>query len=84
MDSEKNENIDSIVDVLNELIEDVTIPRNIKSKLSIIVTILTDKTDLFLRINKALNELDEISNDSNMQPYTRTQLWNVVSMLEAI
>ena len=35
-------------------------------------------------MDEELDEFDEISNDTNLQPYTRTQLWNVVSMLENI
>jgi len=28
--------------------------------------------------------LDEVSDDNNIQPYTRTQIWNIASMLEAL
>jgi len=38
----------------------------------------------FIRINKALHELEEIADDINLQPFTRTQLWNIVSILEKI
>ena len=38
--------------------------------------------NLFKKINKALHELEEVAEDTNMQPYTRTQIWNVVSLLE--
>ncbi|MBU0461926.1 MAG: UPF0147 family protein, partial [Nanoarchaeota archaeon] len=38
--------------------------------------------ELSIRINKALSELDEISDDTNLQAYTRTQIWNIASMLE--
>jgi len=34
--------------------------------------------------NKALDELDELVSDNNIQQYTRTQIWNVVSLLEKI
>jgi hypothetical protein len=35
-----------------------------------------------VRISTAIHILDEIINDPNMPMYTRTQIWNVVSMLE--
>ncbi|MCK5468863.1 MAG: UPF0147 family protein, partial [Cyclobacteriaceae bacterium] len=30
----------------------------------------------------AISILDEVSNDTNIQPFTRTQIWNLVSLLE--
>jgi uncharacterized protein (UPF0147 family) len=67
---------------LQELREDNTVPRNVKSKIEEVQKILQANTDISIRVNKALNELEEISNDTNMQPYTRTQVWNVISLLE--
>ncbi|MBN2422642.1 UPF0147 family protein [Candidatus Woesearchaeota archaeon] len=84
MTDTKEKDLQNVIIVLSELKEDTTVPRNIKNKLDVILGILNEKGDLFLRINKALNELDEISNDNNIQPYTRTQIWNIVSMLESI
>lgn len=79
------EDLGQIIEALNALKEDITVPRNIKQKLENVVNVLSQKgQDLSLRINKALNELDEMSDDNNIQSYTRTQLWNVASMLESI
>ena len=41
-------------------------------------------SEISIKISKALNDLDEIADDVNLQPYTRTQIWNVVSILEKI
>lgn len=77
--------VDDVVSVLSELLEDSTVPKNVKSKIQEIIGSLNDnKTDLSLRINKALNVLDEISDDNNIQPYTRTQIWNIASLLESL
>ncbi len=76
--------VKDIIDVMSELLSDNTVPRNIKSKIEIIIHSLEQKTDKSLRINKALSILEEISDDNNIQPYTRTQIWNLVSMLEGI
>jgi uncharacterized protein (UPF0147 family) len=73
-----------IVESLKELQEDNTVPRNIKSKIQGIVDILNDETEKSIKVNKALSELDEIGDDVNLQQYTRTQIWNIVSMLETI
>lgn len=78
------ENLKEVIGALAELIEDSTVPRNIKNKIGIIINTLKEKTDLSIRVNKALHSLDEIADDTNLQSYTRTQLWNVVSLLEKV
>ena len=81
---EKQE-IGDVIETLTKLQEDAAVPKNVKIKIQKIITSLKKKnTELSMKINKALHELDEIADDANMQPYTRTQIWNVVSMLEKI
>ncbi|MBW2977365.1 UPF0147 family protein [Candidatus Woesearchaeota archaeon] len=73
-----------IIEILEELKTDASVPRNVKEKIENTLGALKDKCDLKLRINKALHELDEIADDVNLQSYTRTQIWNVVSLLEKL
>ena len=78
-------NLSDVRDALNEMIDDATVPKNVKLKLNSTLQALSDENeDVSLRINKALNELDELTDDINIESFTRTQLWNVVSMLEMI
>ena len=79
-----NQEISSIIEVLQELQEDQSVPRNVKEKLQITMNALKEDNDLKINVNKALHELDEIANDPNLQAYTRTQIWNIVSLLEKI
>ena len=72
------------MEALSELEEDITVPRNIRMKINNTITALKENGDLSIKVNKALNELDEITEDTNMQSYTRAQIWNVVSMLEKL
>ena len=74
--------INDIVDLLVEIIEDSTTPKNVKERMNKIVDILKNGDETSIKINKALNELDGIASDSNLQQFTRTQIWNVVSLLE--
>ena len=76
--------IADVIEVMTDLMNDNTVPRNIKMKMDGIIKSLQDKQDKSLKINKALSVLEEISDDNNIQPYTRTQLWNIVSMLESL
>ena len=43
-----------------------------------------ENMELSIKVNKAMNELDDIASDINLQAYTRTQIWNIVSSLEKI
>ena len=76
--------IESVEPVLSELKEDVTVPRNVRLKIEKILEILKDEKEIQIKISKALNELEEIAGDVNLQSYTRTQIWNVISILEKI
>jgi uncharacterized protein (UPF0147 family) len=75
-----------VMEMINEIIEDPTLPKNIKANLECIINVLKDtKTkDLKLKADKCIHDLDEISSDVNLQPFVRTQLWSIVSMLEAL
>jgi uncharacterized protein len=75
---------EEILDFLEELKDDNTIPRNIKGKIENIIEILNSDADYNISKDKALNELEDISNDNNLQSFTRTQIWSVISMLENI
>ncbi len=72
------------INTLQELEEDSSIPKNVKTKIQHIIDILKEDAELAIKINKALNELDDISNDPNLEQFTRTQIWNIVSILEKI
>ena len=77
--------VQSIIESVQEIASDNTVPRNVKEKLNLIVKVLQNEAeDILLRKDKALSELDEIAEDTNLQAYTRTQIWNIVSVLEMI
>jgi hypothetical protein len=78
-------NLEPIIKLLTVIIEDRTVPRNIRAAAEEAKKDLTEKTDnnWDIRLSSAISTLDEIINDPNMPIYTRTQIWNVVSMLEA-
>jgi uncharacterized protein (UPF0147 family) len=79
-----SDQINDIIEELDDLREDSSVPKNVKLKLNEITSALKENQEESIRINKALNILDEISDDNNIQSYTRTQIWNIASMLESI
>jgi len=77
--------IDTIIQSLSQIAGDRTVPRNIRASCEECIQNLKDeKEDLSVRINACISILDEVSNDPNIPSYTRTQVWNIVSMLEAL
>lgn len=82
--AEQISEVDTVVNILSEIQSDVTVPRNVRTKIEDIINTLKEDTELSIKINKVLNGLDEIANDFNLQPYTRTQIWNIMSTLEKL
>ena len=76
--------LDAVITNLGEVKDDIAVPRNVRTKIDSIIGTLRADIELSIRINKTLNDLDEISNDVNLQPYTRTQIWSAISLLEKI
>jgi len=77
------DDITPIVSLLSELVEDSNVPRNVRANFEEILSILgSSDDDSSVKVHEALNILDGISSDVNIESYTRTQVWSVVSMLE--
>ena len=74
-----------IIDVLDQLAEDTSVPRNIRRG-------ATDAKDRLLNQNEALDVraasaifiLDELANDPNIPLHGRTLIWNIISQLETV
>ena len=82
--AEQIKEVAAVINSLNEIHSDATVPRNVRLKVGSIVNTLKKEIELSIKVNKSLNDLDEIANDINLQSYTRTQVWNVMSLLEKL
>lgn len=77
--------LEPIIKLLSDIIDDRTVPRNIRSHIEQAKKSLeNEKDEMDMKLSAAISYLDEIINDPNMPMYTRTQIWNIVSMLETI
>jgi uncharacterized protein (UPF0147 family) len=73
------------ISMLSEVCEDRTVPRNIRETCNTAVNILQDKRkELNVKVDSVRQLLDRVSEDPNIPMYTRTQIWNVVSLLESM
>jgi len=78
------ESLEPAVDMLEQVSEDSSVPRNIQEECQECIEILKDgEEELSVRINSCTSKLDNVANDANIPMYTRTQVWNIVSMLES-
>lgn len=82
--AEQISEVDTVINSLNEIGADASVPKNVRTKIEAIIGTLKEDTELPIKVNKALNELDELVSDVNLQAYTRTQIWNIMSVLEKL
>ena len=76
-----NEQIKDVIARLEELKGEFNSNKKLKEKMDAVIFILAEGADL--AIEKALNELEEL-NSLNLASYHRTQVWDVVSILESL
>ena len=76
--------MEQVMALLDKIINDRTVPKNIRKAAEDSKNTLNSGDPPEVKISTAINILDEIINDPNMPMYTRTQIWNVVSLLEGI
>lgn len=76
------EDLKAALELLDRIVNDRTVPRNIRKAAEDSKDVLNSKDAPEVRISTAIHILDEIINDPNMPMYTRTQIWNAVSILE--
>ncbi|MEM3154773.1 MAG: UPF0147 family protein [Candidatus Woesearchaeota archaeon] len=74
----------NVIVALQELEQDPSTPKNVKAKIQSTIKVLNEKSEMSIKVSKALHELEGIAEDVNVQSYTRTQIFNIVSLLEIV
>lgn len=77
-----NTKIMNIIEILDEIEQDETIPKNMRAKIKSMMCSLGDCEESII-IDKAIQELDNIADDPSLPGYAKTQIWNAVSILES-
>jgi uncharacterized protein len=71
--------------ILQHIMEDTSVPRNIRRAAEESRDILSkDGDDPTVSASTVMSILDEISNDPNIPIHARTLIWNVLSELESV
>jgi uncharacterized protein (UPF0147 family) len=77
--------LNQVIEVLDQLAEDTSVPRNIRRGATQAKEILLNAKDaLDFRTASAVFILDELANDPNIPLHGRTLIWNIISQLETI
>ncbi|MBL7051215.1 UPF0147 family protein [Candidatus Woesearchaeota archaeon] len=80
----QQEVLSEIAELLNEIANDSEISCNIKEKVTNSLNTLNEDMDTSIKASKMMQELELVSENSNLESYTRTQIWNIVSLLERL
>jgi len=76
--------VNEILELMDELLADQTIPRNIKKAVTEAKMRLKNKGDLRVRVTGAIYLVQSVSDDINIPSHARTQLWALLSELESL
>ncbi len=74
--------IDEVQQLLDLILQDGAISKNIREILNEIKEELCDEKNIALKINAALQKTEDLSLDPNLSADIRTQLWNLATLLE--
>lgn len=76
--------IQEISGMLGDLVNDTTIPKNIRRALSEAKTRLDSGDEQSVKISAAIYVIESITEDINMPAHARTQIWAIMSALETL
>ena len=76
--------LEKISQMLELMVTDTSIPRNVRTNLQDAQHKLKDNTDTDLAIGSVIYTLDEVSSDINLPMHARTMIWNLMSELESM
>ena len=74
-------NCNRVIEALEFLKEDPITTRKVKETADQLIILLKCESDI--NVDKALRELEELDS-SEIPSYDRTQIWDIVSMLESV
>ncbi len=80
-----NKLMEQILDGLDMLNQDTSIPRNIRRGAEEAKKLLLEKDNpLDVRVASVISLLDELANDPNIPLHGRTLIWSIISKLEEL
>ncbi|MEK6923392.1 MAG: UPF0147 family protein [Nanoarchaeota archaeon] len=73
---------------VNELLDNLSSDNSLSKSARLILTEIKegfqDDDNISIKIDSALQKVEDLSLDPNINSYTRTQIWNLSSLLESV
>jgi uncharacterized protein (UPF0147 family) len=83
--SDNQETFDEVSEILKHIMDNPTVPRNIRRAADESNNKLADESeDPTVKASTVIMILDEISNDPNIPVHARTLIWEILSKLETV
>lgn len=76
------EQMDEIIEAIKEVQDDSSLPRAGRTILDEVIQLLQGPGDMRLKVSKAITLLEDLSDNSVIPSFVRSQLWNIASQLE--
>ena len=84
MPKQDAEQLDYVAELMDSVIEDTSVQRNIRKALDDAKQKILGQEKMDVAVTSAIYILDDISNDINMPSHARTEIWQIISELESI
>ena len=80
----KSEGLKTVSKMLDDLTDDLSVPKNIRRGAGETKEILMQEDSLDVNVASAISRLDELLNDPNIPTHGRTAIWSIMSALESL
>ena len=85
MGKKNEESISYVAELMDSVLQDTSVPRNIRKAVEDAKNKILDKNEkINIRVTTSMYILDDVSNDINMPTHARTEIWQIISELESI
>jgi uncharacterized protein (UPF0147 family) len=76
--------VEEIIVLIDEVVEDSSVPKNIRKALSDAKERLQTDDEQVVKVSAAIYSLESVAEDVNMPPHARMQIWSIMSELESL
>lgn len=84
-ENKSGQDIAVVCELMDSVLQDTSVPRNIRKAVEEAKNKVLDQNEkIDIRVTTSIYMLDDISNDINMPSHARTEIWQIISELEAI
>jgi uncharacterized protein (UPF0147 family) len=71
-----------VIEFLEMICKDPSISKSVKKTLDDVRELLSTGGDVEVKVDAAIQKVENLSLDPNLASYARTQIWNLTSLLE--